>query len=648
MFKTYNNDLLKTAVEDLKNILETNTKKLDELLSLDQYTFDSFLKPFQELSEDINNFFTPISQVHYVNNSEETQEVYTQCLPLLTEYYTDLSQNKDVADAVQSIFDTEKETLSIARYTLLDNMIKDFKLGGVTLPDDKKAQLKAINLRLSELGNTFAQNLINATNAYELEVTDPKDVEGIPESDLASLKTDNGWTFTLHMPSYIAYMTYGPNKEIREKIYKAYCTRAPENGKLIEEILSLRDESAKLLGFGSYRDVSLETKSAPNPEEVISFLESLAKSSKPQGEEEYKKLIEFASSSDSEVDVYDLTFYAEKLKETTCDFDENIYRPYFEKTSVVNGMFDFTEKIFGLTFEEVDIPLWDAKAKAYDLYRQDKLIARLYTDLEARKGKRDGAWMSNWQSGYVDVNGNKKLPSAIISCNFPKSTDDAPSLLRHRNVVTLFHETGHALHHMCSEVEEAGVSGVNGVQWDTIEFPSQFLESFAYEHEVLDMFASHYQTGEKLSKEMVDKLRLTKDFNSAMGMLRQLEFGLFDLNIHDKPHTENEVQEILDSVRQKTAVVIPPDYNKFQNGFAHIFAGGYAAGYYSYKWAERLSADAFYKFVDNGIFNKETGNRFYESVLTKGGSEDPIKLFKDFMGREPGVEALLRLNGIKL
>ena len=438
-------------------------------------------------------------------------------------------------------------------------------------------------------------------------------------------------------------MTYGKNAAIRETLYKAYVTRCPQNAAIIDEILSLKDEMSKLLGFSNYAEYSLAGKMAENESVVLGFLEDLVRNSKAQAKVE---LAEVQSIAPKTLQSFDSGFYSEILKKEKYEIDEEEYRPYFEQQSVVKGTFEFLNSLFGIRLEKLDETLWDEKATSYNLYVEDKLTARLYLDLEARKGKRGGAWMHNWQAHCTNEKGEEQLASAFVVCNFPASSNKAPSLLRHDDVVTLFHEMGHAIHHMLSNVDENEVSGVNGVEWDAVEFPSQFLENFAYEPKVLKLFALHHQTKEVIPDIMIDKLVKSKNFLSASGMLRQLEFSLFDFKLHSKAYSGEEVQDLLNSIRQDTALIKTPSYNKFQNGFAHIFAGGYAAGYYSYKWAEVLSADAFFSVVDEGIFNSPTAKRYLDIVLRGGGSKSMSKLFTELMEREPNPSNLLRLNGI--
>ncbi len=639
---------IETAIEELQQRLDENRQAIDALLALEEKTYANFVKPFEMIDERLGWFFTPISHLNSVNNSEATQKVYADALPLLTEYGTEISQNEKIYQAFKTIKAKEGHRLDQAKNQVLDHNIRDFELSGAHLEADKKARLKAINLRKSTLTNDFSQNLLNATNAYSLIIEKEEDVEGLPASDKEAAKQEDGtYKFTLQMPSYIAYMTYGPNPALREELYKAYTTRAPENAAIIDELMQLRQEMAQILGFNNYAELSIAPKMATSTDKVIGFLEELATASKAQAQAELAELQALAKAhGQDKLSSFDTAYYSEILKKEKYELDEEAYRPYFEQKSVINGLFSFLENLLGIVFKPVDVPLWDEKASAYDLYVNNVLRSRLYSDLEARASKRGGAWMNNWQTHCLDEKGEKLLSSTFIVCNFPPSSDKNPSLLRHDDVVTLFHEMGHALHHMLSRVTETSVSGINGVEWDAVEFPSQFLESFAYEPKVLRLFAKHHESGEVISDEMIEKLDRTRNFQSAMSMLRQLEFSLFDFKLHMKLHTGEEVQALLDAIRQETSLLKPPSYNKFQNGFSHIFAGGYAAGYYSYKWAEVLSADAFFHFVDNGIFEEEIAASYRDIVLGLGGSESMSVLFEKFMGRELDTTGLLRLNGI--
>ena len=646
-FLKFNCDL-DNFITELKMHLDKNNAKIKKLLKQDKKSYANFVKPLEMMDEYLEHFFTPLSHLNSVNNSEKTQKVYTESLPIITEYSTLLSQNIDIYNAYKEILQNEKPTLNYEQKRVLELNILNFELSGAHLDEKTKQRLQEINIKKSELSNDFSQNLLDATNTYEYIITDESDIEGLPQSEIENAKfEDNGvrkYKFTLQMPSYIAYMTYGKNRNIREELYRAYVTRAPQNAKIIDEILALRDEMSKLLGFKNYAALSLATKMAKDENNVLGFLENLLEDSIPQAKKELHELQNIAPHT---LESHDTSYYAEILKKEQYDIDEEQYRPYFEQKNVIEGMFNFLSKLFNLRFEKINEMLWHKKAYAYDVYENNILKARIYLDLEARESKRGGAWMHNWQAHCIDEQGIEQPASAFIVCSFPPSNANNPSLLRHDDVVTLFHETGHTLHHILSEVNENEVSGVNGVEWDAVEFPSQFLENFAYEPQVLKMFAKHYETNEIISDEMINKLVESKNFLSAMGMLRQLEFSLFDFKLHTKIYQDNEVQNLLDDIREKTALIKPPKYNKFQNGFAHIFSGGYAAGYYSYKWAEVLSADTFYAVVDEGIFTSNTAKQYQNIILHQGGSKSMQVLFHELMKRDADTTQLLRLNGIK-
>lgn len=640
---------LESFIADLTKIIQANEARVTELLKIKEKSYANFAKPLQMQEEHLGHLFTPLSHLNAVNNSPQTQEIYAQSLPLLTEYSTKIAQNIEIYRAYKEIQEREAKSLTDEQRRVVELSILNFELSGAHLDEKTKERLAEIELQKSELTNNFSQNLLDATNAYEKIITDPKDVEGIPQSDLeAAAFEEDGTTkyrFTLQMPSYIAYMTYGPNRAIREEIYKAYVTRAPENEAIIDKLLALRYEKSQLLGFNNYASYSLATKMAEDEKSVLEFLRTLLQKAKPQA---IKELEELQAIAPHKLESFDSAFYSELLKKERYEIDEEEYRPYFEQRSVIKGTFDFLHQLFGVMFVKVDEPLWHESASAYELFVDGKLKAKLYLDLEARESKRGGAWMHNFETHHVDEAGEERLASAFVVCNFPPSSKTAPSLLRHDDVVTLFHEMGHAIHHLLSDVLENEVSGVNGVEWDAVEFPSQFLENFAYESSVLKLFASHYQTQETIPDAMIEKLIRSKNFLSAMGMVRQLEFSLFDFELHTKLHQGEEVQKLLDTIRKESTLIQTPPYNKFQNGFSHIFAGGYAAGYYSYKWAEVLSADAFYTVVDEGIFNSETAQKYRDIVLAGGGAKSMQKLFVELMQRESDPAQLLRLNGINI
>ncbi|MDP1784256.1 MAG: M3 family metallopeptidase [Sulfuricurvum sp.] len=640
---------LETFIADLTSLIENSHKTLASLLEIPHKTYANFVRPFDFMEEDMELLFTPLSHINAVKNSEETQKVYADALPILTEYSTFVGQNLAIYDAFKEIKKNEYALLNTEQRRIVDLNILHFELSGAHLKESSKQRLQEINLRKSTLTNDFSQNVLDATNAYEKIITDDADVEGIPESDLEDAHFEEEgitkYRFTLQSPSYIAYMTYGPNRTIREELYRAYVTRAPQNEAIIDELLRLRSQSAQLLGFANYAEYSLASKMAPSTQSVLTFLNELAETSQAQAKREIAQLRSIAKEID--LQSYDTAYYSEILKKEQYDIDEEEYRPYFEQHGVLQGMFEFLEKMFGIRFEKRTIPLWDEKALSYDIYDGENLFARVYFDLEARKDKRGGAWMHNFQSHCEDTAGCIHPSSAFVVCNFPPSSDTSPSLLRHDDVVTLFHEMGHTLHHLMSRVREHGVSGVNGVEWDAVEFPSQFLENFAYEPKVLKLFAKHHLTEAVLDDEMIAKLIRAKNFQSALFMLRQLEFSLFDFMLHSGLYQGDEIQNLLISIRERTSFIKPPAYNKFQNGFSHIFSGGYSAGYYSYKWAEVLSADAYYAIVDEGIFGSELAHKYKEIVLAKGGSQSMQELFVEMMGRECETKNLLRLNGIE-
>ena len=633
--------------QELKALLEENEKFIESLLARSDKAYGNFVRPYMETFERLDLFFTPLSHLNSVENSEKTQKAYEASLPLLSAYHTRLSQNRDLFEAFQNIEGADDAQKEVVRQEL-----RDFRLSGVHLPEEQKKRLEEIDLRLSELGNRFSQNLLDATNAYELVVENPEDVEGIPESDLALARQERDgktvWVFTLQTPSYLAYMTYGPNRELRERLYRAYVTRAPENAEVIDEILRLRDEKAKILGFDHYSELSLATKMAPSDDAVVNFLNELAEASLPHAKAELARLEALAKEEGVEkLESYDVAYYSEKLKKRELDFDDEATRPWFEQGRVLQGMLDFVGELFGIEFAEVKVPVWNEKVRVFDLREEGESFARIYFDLEARKSKRGGAWMNDWQTHHRDEKDAEHPASAFVVCNFPPSTSETPSLLRHDDVVTLFHEMGHAIHHLFSKVPERFVSGIHGVAWDVVEFPSQFLENFAYEKSVLDRFARHIETGEPLPGELAEKIGRSRNFLAAMGMLRQLEFALFDFLLHQRLYQGDEVQRLLDSIRDRLALVKPPAYNRFQWGFAHIFAGGYAAGYYSYKWAEVLSADAFFACFDKGRIYRVRTDGYKRHILEKGASKPMDALYREWLGRDPEPSALLRLYDLK-
>ena len=653
MFKEFHIENFENSSKLLEELLNNSRVEVEKLLEIKNKTYKNFVLPFAEIGEKINEFITPIFHLDSVKNSKITSKVYEECLPLISKYESEISQNENIYTSFKNIQSNEKSTLNNIQYKVLENEIRDFELSGCQLENNKKQRLEEIDLALGELSHKFSQNILEATNSFSLIIENFEDVKEIPKSDLELAKFEEDgktkYKFTLQMPSYIAYMTYGTSREKREELYKAYTTRAPQNGELIEKILALKDEKVKILGFKNYASYSLATKMANSEDDVINFLEELGNKAKEKAIKELEEIKQIAKEDGvDDFRASDISFYSEKLKKAQYDIDEEYYRPYFEQNSVLNGFFTALNELFDIEFKSSNASSWDEKVKVYDILENNKTIARIYIDLEARDDKRGGAWMNNWHSYYKDSNNNINLPTAYIVGNFPQSTKDIPSLLRHSDVVTLFHEMGHALHHLLSKVEEPTVSGISGVAWDVVEFPSQFLEYFSYDRDILKLFAKHYQTGEVLDDEAISRLIKAKNFQSSMATVRQIEFALFDFKLHQKLYkTEFEIQELLNSIRDKFSVIKTPEYNKFQNSFSHIFSGGYSAGYYSYKWAEVLSADAFYMFLDSkNVLNKELGLKYKNCVLSCGGSENMDKLFFDFAQREPKIDSLLKIDGI--
>ena len=653
MFKEFHIENFENSSKLLEELLNNSRVEVEKLLEIKNKTYKNFVLPFAEIGEKINEFITPIFHLDSVKNSKITSKVYEECLPLISKYESEISQNENIYTSFKNIQSNEKSTLSNIQLKVLENEIRDFELSGCQLENNKKQRLEEIDLALGELSHKFSQNILEATNSFSLIIENFEDVKEIPKSDLELAKFEEDgktkYKFTLQMPSYIAYMTYGTSREKREELYKAYTTRAPQNGEIIEKILALKDEKVKILGFKNYASYSLATKMANSEDDVINFLEELGNKAKEKAIKELEEIKQIAKEDGvDDFRASDISFYSEKLKKAQYDIDEEYYRPYFEQNSVLNGFFTALNELFDIEFKSSNAPSWDEKVKVYDIFENNKTIARVYIDLEARDDKRGGAWMNNWHSYYKDSNNNINLPTAYIVGNFPQSTKDIPSLLRHSDVVTLFHEMGHALHHLLSKVEEPTVSGISGVAWDVVEFPSQFLEYFSYDRDILKLFAKHYQTGEVLDDEAISRLIKAKNFQSSMATVRQIEFALFDFKLHQKLYkTEFEIQELLNSIRDKFSVIKTPEYNKFQNSFSHIFSGGYSAGYYSYKWAEVLSADAFYMFLDSkNVLNKELGLKYKNCVLSCGGSENMDKLFFDFAQREPKIDSLLKIDGI--
>lgn len=639
-----------------------------EVLAQGDYTWDGLVAPLEEVDDKLERSWSPVSHLNAVMSSSELRSAHDNCLPLLSEYGTFVGQHEGLYKAFKALHERDDfAELSEAQQKVITDTLRDFKLSGVALPTDKKQRYADIMTRKSELSSTFSNNLLDATDEFHYLVVDKDQLQGLPESAIAAAEEaakehdQKGWRLGLDIPSYLPVMTYADSSELRRTMYIAFTTRASDQGpqagkydnsKIMKETLELRDELARLLGFPNYADLSLETKMAESPEQVESFLLDLAERSLPQARIDYQEVVDFARSEygvDS-IDAWDVAYYSEKLKQKKYAISDEQLRPYFPEQQVVKGLFEVVELLFGLKIEEQpDVKGWHPNARYFEIRdSNDDVRGSFWLDLYARTGKRGGAWMAESAVRRIKATKELQLPVAYLTCNFNKPVGGKPALFTHDEVLTLFHEFGHGLHHMLSKVDVAGVSGINGVAWDAVELPSQFLENWCWEPHALALISGHYETGEPLPSDLLDNMLAARNFQSAMQMVRQLEFSLFDLRIHRDfdASEENQIQAILDQVRDQVAVRKPPEYNRFQHSFGHIFAGGYAAGYYSYKWAEVLSADAFERFEEEGIFNRETGQDFLRAILERGGSRDAMDLFREFRGREPQVDALLRHSGI--
>ncbi len=629
------------------------------------YTWANLQEPMDALDERMNQAWSPVSHMNAVVNSDALRDAYNGCLPKLSEFGTWVGQNKQLCEAYRQIAEGEEyKTLDEAQRKVIDNALRDFHLAGVDLPEEKKKRFVELSMKMSGLTSGFSDRVLDATMAWSKLVTDEAELVGLPESALAGAKQlaeakdhKQGWLLNLDFPCYFPVMTYCENRALREEMYTAYVTRASEQGPnagefdnsdTMKEIMATRVELSDLLGFDSYADYSLATKMASSPEEVLSFLDDLAARCKPQAEKELAGLKAFAKDECGvdELSAWDIGFYAEKLRQQRYAISQEELRPWFPANKAISGMFDVVSRLYGITIKAVEnIDTWHKDVQFFDISRGSEVIGRFYLDIYAREHKRGGAWMADCHNRNK-ADGKVQTPIAFLTCNFTPPIGDKAALLTHDEVVTLFHEFGHGLHHMMTRVDYSGVSGISGVPWDAVELPSQFMENWCWEKEALALISGHYETGEPLPDEMLEKMLAAKNFQSAMMLVRQLEFSMFDFKMHHGWKDGMDIQKVLDEVRSQVSVVVPPAFNRFQNGFSHIFAGGYSAGYYSYLWAEVLSADAFSKFEEDGIFNRETGEQFLHEILERGGSREPADMFAAFRGRKPAIDAMLRHKGI--
>ena len=629
-------------------------------------TWDNFAGPLEDANERLHRAWGQVGHLNAVVNSPELREAYNGNLPKISQYYTELGQHEGLYKKFKALRSSAAfTTLSAAQKKIIDNEVRDFRLGGAELAADKRPRYTEIRDRLSMLGSRFSDNLLDATNAWSHFISDEAGLAGLPDDareaarEAAHAEGKDGWKFTLHAPSYLPVLQYADDRALRERMYHAYVTRAAEfgdakldNTPLIAEIVALRREMAQLLGFGSYAEYSLEAKMADTPQQVMQFLRDLAVRAKPHAERDLAELREFARKElgMAALEAWDIAYVSEKLRGARYAFSENEVKQYFPETTVLPGMFKVVETLFGLTISPTEAPTWSPEVRFFSI--RDKagaLVGQFYLDLYARSTKRGGAWMDDAITRRATTTGTQ-TPVAYLNCNFSAPVGGKPALFTHDEVITLFHEFGHGLHHLLTRVDYLGVSGINGVEWDAVELPSQFMENFCWEWSVVQPMTRHADSGKPLPKALFDKMIAAKNFQSGLQTMRQIEFALFDLQLHHDfdPAGGRTALQLLDEVRREVAVLFPPAYNRFPNNFSHIFAGGYAAGYYSYKWAEVLSADAYSLFEENGVLDAHTGLRFWDEVLGVGGSRPALESFVAFRGREPKIDALLRHNGMTL
>ena len=630
------------------------------------YTWENLVAPLELMDDRLNRSWSPVSHLNAVMNSEALRDAYNGCLPLLSEYATEFGQNEKLYAAYLELAEApEFKALDQAQKQIVKNALRDFRLSGVSLPSAKKDRFKELAQELSKLSSQFQDNVLDATQAWQRHIEDVSVLAGIPESaramaaETARAQGLSGWVFNLEFPSYIAVMTHADNRELRKEFYTAYSTRASDQGptagrwdntEIMDRILALRHEEAQMLGFENYAELSLATKMAPSVAAVESFLIDLADRSLPSARSDLETLQAFARNDLAIEDPqsWDLTYASEKLRQAHYELSQEEIRPYFPVPRVLEGLFAVIQRLFGVVVTPVmGVDVWHDDVRYFEIRDTQGVRGSFYLDLYARAKKRGGAWMDECATRHL-ADGNVQLPVAYLTCNFTPPVGKQPALLRHDEVETLFHEFGHGLQHMLTRVDHLGVSGIHGVEWDAVELPSQFMENFCWNSEALALMSGHFETGEPLPEALLTKMLAARNFQSGMQMLRQVEFALFDIQMHRQydPAEGGRVYQVLEDVRDRVAVVQPPAFNRFPHSFSHIFAGGYAAGYYSYKWAEVLSSDAYSLFEEQGVFDPKTGRAFLEEILEKGGSAGAMELFVAFRGREPSIEPLLRHSGL--
>jgi oligopeptidase A len=652
----------------ISELIEQNRSTIAELGKQDHPDWGNLIQPLELMKDHLEKAWSPVRHMNSVKSSPELRDAYNLCLPMLSEFATEVSQNRELYEAYRCIAESADYTdFTAAQQKTISDALLHFRLGGVELEGDDRLRYQQLQTELSELQSRFENNLLDSTQAWQYLTEDETELAGLPDyasamlRQLAEQKELPGYRVTLDMPCYLAVITYADSRSLRQAIYEAYVTRASDkgitdkiwdNGVIMQDIVAKRQEKAKILGFPNYAEYSLQTKMASDVGQVLEFLHDLAARSRQAALSEVDERQKFAQSLgfEGELAAWDYAYYSEKLKQQRYQISDEDLKPYFADQSVIRGLFEIVAKLYRIRITPIEegVDRWHDSVGLYQIENSEgEPVGQFFLDLYARENKRGGAWMDECVNRYR-IDGKTQLPVAYLTCNLTPPLGDEPALFTHDEVITLFHEFGHGLHHLLTRIDVPEVAGINGVEWDAVELPSQFMENFCWEYDALQLFARHYQSGDPLPPELFERMLEARNFQSALQMLRQIEFSLFDLQMHQQADLTSaaEIQQILDQVRSEIAVVETPAINCFQNGFSHIFAGGYAAGYYSYKWAEVLSADAFAAFEEEGIFNPETGNRFLQCVLEQGGSRPAMDSFRCFRGREPEIEALLRHSGI--
>lgn len=652
----------------ITQLLADNRAEIVRLVSMTEIpNWQNFIEPLEVIDNRFERVWGPVGHLDAVKNSDEWHKAYTDCLAKVTAYYTEVGQNAGLYAKFNAIADSlEFMNYSLAQKKVIENALRNFRLSGIALPAEQQSEYQEISQQLSQLSSQFSNNVLKSTQAWSKHITDESLLKGLPDSakgllkQLAENKNLTGWCLTLDFPSYLAVMTHADSRELRAEVYRAFGTRSSDqahntafdNTDNILKIRSLRHQKANLLGFDQYADYSLATKMAESTDQVLGFLRDLATKSKPQAQQELATLTEFAKTElgIDDFQPWDVTFASEKFKSKTLSLSQELLRPYFPVESALKGLFEITQTLFGIRIQaKQGVPVWHPDVRFFELIAEnDEVIGQFYLDLYARENKRGGAWMDSAVTRWRHPHGDLQKPVTYLVCNFTPPLEGQVACLTHDELTTLFHEFGHGIHHLMTEMEQLDISGISGVPWDAVELPSQFMENFCWEKEGLVLISSHIETGETLPDELFESLKKSRGFQSAMMMLRQIEFSLADFEMHAfyNPQQIEEVADLSQRIRQEVAVIMPPEYSRSMHSFSHIFAGGYAAGYFSYKWAEVLSADAFSLFEEEGILNPETGAKFKNIILAAGGSIDPMLLFKAFRGREPNINALLRHSGI--